>query len=282
MSSTVTGGLLRIKLSLRTEIAGWLTLNYQYQLAAAIYNILSQSSPEYSAFLHDHGYLGADGKLRKLFTFSRLQLYNGGGRQGDFLRLSIHTRAELFISSPMINEFIQHLVVGLFTNQKINIESKEKQASFRIERIEVLPNPEFTETCRFLALSPIVLTTAANTSSGMQMYYYRPFDEGISEAVRASLLKKHETIYNAPPENTDLTFTIDCDYITRKGGQDKVSKLIHIKEGHEDETRVKAFLCPFYLSGSKGLMLTAWDCGLGDKTSMGFGCVDLAGEKKVS
>jgi len=270
---------LRIKLSLLSESTGWLTLNYQYQLAAAIYAILSQSSPAYSAFLHDHGYLGADGKLRKLFTFSRLQLYYGFVQQGEYLRLSNCTRAELYISSPMINEFIQHLVVGLFTNQKIIIENKKKAALFRIERIEVLPNPEFTETCRFLALSPIVLTTTANTLSGMQMYYYRPFDEGISEAVRASLLKKHETIYNTPPENTNLTFTIDREYITRKGGQDKVSKLIHIKEGHEDETRVKAFLCPFYLTGSKQLMQTAWDCGLGDKTSMGFGCVEV-GEKK--
>lgn len=270
---------MRIKLSLRTDTAGWLTLNYQYQLAAAIYALLSQSSPEYSAFLHDRGYLGADGKLRKLFTFSRLQLFNGGGRQGEFIHLFAHTRAELYISSPMINEFIQHLVVGLFTNQKLVIESKAKQALLRIERIEVLPNPEFTETCRFLALSPIVLTRAASALSGKQMYYYRPFDEDISEAVRASLLKKHETVYGAPPANANLTFTVDREYITRKGGPDNVSKLIYIRQGHEDETKVKCFISPFYLTGSKELMQTAWDCGLGDKSSMGFGCIEV-GEKK--
>jgi len=43
--------------------------NYQYPHTAAIYKILSQFSPDYSAFLHDRGYTGLDGKPRKLFTF---------------------------------------------------------------------------------------------------------------------------------------------------------------------------------------------------------------------
>ncbi len=49
------------------------------------------------------------------------------------------------------------------------------------------------------------------------------------------------------------------------------SKLITIKEGSAEETRVKAFESLFYLTGSKELMQVAYECGIGQRNSMGFG-----------
>jgi len=57
--------------------------------------------------------------------------------------------------------------------------------------------------------------------------------------------------------------------------------LVKVKEGRPDQTNVKGFLAPFTLSGSVELMRTAWEAGLGDKCSMGFGCVGVV-ESKTS
>lgn len=68
---------MRIKLSLRS-INGYcsIPINYQYPLSAAIYKILSHGSDEYADWLHDRGYLTADGKPMKLFNFSKFFILN--------------------------------------------------------------------------------------------------------------------------------------------------------------------------------------------------------------
>lgn len=60
---------MRLKLTLFAVKSYMMPCNYHYPLSAAIYKILSQPSPDYSAFLHDRGYTGPDGKPCKLFTF---------------------------------------------------------------------------------------------------------------------------------------------------------------------------------------------------------------------
>ena len=267
---------MRIKMTLRAnQHRCSLPYNYQYPLSAAIYKILANSSPEYADFLHDKGYIGPDGKPRKLFTFSRLSFTPKCRPKGKMLSVAPNSSAALFISSPMLQDFVQHFVIGLFSNQKIEITAAETRAVFFIEQVETIAEPEFTSPSRFIALSPIVLTTQIDTPTGLQTYYYRPLDEQLANAVRESLIRKHETVYGAAPQDTNLTFEVDREYIERRGGPDKVSKLITIREGFADATKVKCFIAPFTLSGSTELMHTAWECGLGDKCSMGFGCVEV-------
>ncbi len=271
---------MRLKLTLFAENPERIPCNYQYPLSAAIYKLLSQSSPEYSEFLHDHGYTGPDGKPRKLFTFSGLFITPKPGTRGDCLQLRPRSTAVLLISSPMINDFVQHLVMGLFSNQVIEIGGGGARTAFAVRQVEVLPEPVFTETTRFIARSPIVVTTVTDSPKGRQTYYYRPMDGELSGAARLSLLKKHLMVYKRPPENDDLVMRIDRDYIRDRGGEKKVSRLIRLREGQPDRTDVKGFMCPFTLTGSTELMRTAWECGLGDKTSMGFGCIEAVGGRK--
>jgi len=273
---------MRIKLTLRAIAKSTnLPFNYQYPLSAAIYNILSHSSPEYSDFLHNQGYIGPDNKPRKLFTFSRLFFTPKCRPRGSALKVIPNSRATLYISSPMLRDFVQHFVIGLFSNQHIEIAGPHSKSVFFVEQVETIPEPEFTSPCRFRALSPIVLTTQIDTANGLQTYYYRPFDGGLSNAVRESLVHKHETVYGEPPQDTSLEFSIDKDYIDKRGGPKRVSKLITIREGFSDATKVKGFIAPFTLTGSTELMRTAWECGLGDKCSMGFGCVELIQTSEV-
>ncbi len=267
---------MRIKLLLSSPNGqSTIPINYQYHMAAAIYQILSTASPEYAEFLHRQGHLGPDGKPRKLFTFSKLYFIPKATQQGNRLLVKARSRVELVVSSPMLQDFLQHFVIGLFERQRIDIGDLEGRMTLLVQQVEALPEPVFGESTRFICLSPIVLTTQIDTSHGMGTYFYRPLDFGLAEAVRKNLLGKHKTAYGKAPDSDRLHFAVDEAYIQRQGGQEGVSKKITIREGHEDKTEVKAFVAPFTLTGSTELMRTAWECGLGDKCSMGFGCVEV-------
>jgi CRISPR-associated endoribonuclease Cas6 len=113
----------------------------------------------------------------------------------------------------------------------------------------------------------------------LQPYYYRANDPELSEAVRQNLLSKYEIIDGSPAPDDYLQFTIDADYLSRRGGVEKVSKLVTIKEGTREETRIKGFECPFTLRGNPELMAMAWECGVGDHNSMGCGMVEEVGKQ---
>ena len=67
-------GFMRLKITILSQRDQTIPFNYNYHLAAGVYRVLSRSSQYYSEFLHDRGYLGPDGKLRKLFTLSGLSI----------------------------------------------------------------------------------------------------------------------------------------------------------------------------------------------------------------
>ncbi|MER3523977.1 MAG: hypothetical protein C4326_07890 [Ignavibacteria bacterium] len=55
-----------------------------------------------------------------------------------------------------------------------------------------------------------------------------------------------------------------------------VSKLITIQQGHDDETKVRGFMCPLMIKGNPELIRLAYESGLGEKGSLGFGFIELA------
>lgn len=241
-------------------------INYAYPLSAGIYKILRQASPDYASFLHDQGYPAPSGRLMKLFTFSKLWI-PAVRRTANFLRGG-NAPWRLQVGSPMLDEFVQNFVLGLFESAELTIAGRGVRALFRIEQVETLPLPEFRETMRFKCLSPIVASTDHERDGRKQIYYYRPEDAGLSEALRNNLLQKYEIIHGKQAPTDNLRFRIEA--------WDKPkSKLMAIKEGTPEQNRVKAFETYFTLEGSTELMQVAWECGLGEHNSQGFGMLDL-------
>lgn len=271
---------MRIKLTLTATAQSEffkIPINYQYPLSAAIYKILNSGSPEYAKFLHDQGYITPEGRLMKLFTFSYLTIPRKRIDAGFFIIPAV-TPMTLFISSPMLDGFVQHLVTGAFARQRIDIAGPRQRSSFLISQVEAVPTPEFTRTTRFICQSPFVLSTVHERNGKLRPYYLRPDDPELSAAVRKNLIQKYAAIYHQPPSDETLEFCLDSGYIRRRGGPEKVTKLITLKEGHVTaETRIKGIFAPFTLSGSQELIQAAWEAGIGEHCSQGFGCVDIAG-----
>lgn len=258
---------MRIQLSLAPQHKlTTVPLNYAYHLSAAIYKILQQASSEYAEFLHHKGYTAPSGRLMKLFTFSKLWIPNVRRREGvltgsnDFWYLQV--------SSPMLEEFVQNFVLGLFTSNEIAISGQDCHAAFWVEQVDALPTPGFRQTMRFKCLSPITASTVKESEKGLSVYYYRPEDAGLSDALRKNLLAKYEIIHGYPPEDDRLIFRLEAFDKPR-------SRLITIKEGTPAATRIKSFETYFTFEGNPELIHTAWECGLGGHNSQGFGMIDV-------
>ncbi len=264
---------MRLKLSLlpqspRTAVP----INYNYPLSAALYKTLRQAEPEYAAWLHDRGYASPNRRFYKLFTFSRLFI-PVARRDGSVLIAGDERPWHLLVSSPMEDDFVQNFVLGLFQEQTLEIGGPGAVGRFLIGSVEALPVPEFRSPIRGVMLSPLVCTTMREHNGKQQPYYFRPQDAGLSAALHQNLLNKYEVVHGRPCEDETFEIQLDMDYFNRKNG--KVSKLLHIKEGTAEETRIKAFEMPFRMSGNPDLLRIAWECGLGDKNSLGLGMIEV-------
>jgi CRISPR-associated endoribonuclease Cas6 len=265
----------------RTDIP----ISYSYCLSSAIYRWIEISSPEFSDFLHNKGYSTETLKRGfKHFCFSQLFI-----EHSRVVGEEIHINGgniQWYIGMP-IEESLQHLVTGLFERREFFIGREENR--FSVEQVETLPEPEWKRVMKFRTISPVTVSVAGlaegNLQSGLRSAegYLRPKlsarylkadDPKLSESLRLNLLHRYESLYGELPAETEFRCTTDAEYIARRGGVDRVSKLVTIKKGMPEETKVRGFQCPVTLEGNTELIKLAYESGLGEKGSIGFGMIE--------
>ncbi len=247
---------MRIKLHLSaTQPNAILPINSNHAIAALVYATVQNSSAEFAKFLHEKGFVTND-RTFKMFTFSRL-LPRQAKRMGDKYLL-IQPDIELQISSP-IHEFVEHFVAGLFQAETFRIAS----ASFALQSAETLPAPEFSERMEFRCLAPI--TESVRDEAGRVRYL--DVNEDWSQIIQQNLLRKYQILHGRQPANTSLTWEWDQNYlaeVTARGA--RASALLDIRG-----IKVRGWLAPFTITGSKELMAVGYETGYGSRNSMGFG-----------
>ncbi len=256
---------MRLKLTLiqerKTEA---LPLNSNYYISSAIYRTLERSSPEFSELMHNYGYSNPDERRKfKLFTFSNLDVPD---RRIENARLISFSKTISFTLSSPMDDFLQHLVTGLFSDGYFFIES----ARFRKGEIISLPEPDFHETMEFSMLSPLVVSVMRPDRSKEFLKYS---DARLAPMLLQNLRAKYELVHRRAFEGETEPFWIQFSerYIAQRQG--KIEKLITIREGREGETKIKAILCPFSITAPVELIKIGYDCGFGEKNAQGFGMV---------
>ena len=244
-----------------------LPINNSHLISSLIYNIVDKSSSEYAERLHNQGYR-LQNRAFKLFTFS--PLYPGNRRKWVMHENGTMSTAEALlhvtISSPK-EEFIEHLVIGLLHEPYVWIGNER----FRVETVRKLDQPELTGDMEFIMLSPLVCTTKREPDQYPQYLY--PGDQEFERVLLENLCRKYQALHGRSfsCESGQFDFAIDEAYVERMHG--KVQKLITLKEGRSDETKIKGTLAPFRLRAPRELMEIGYECGFGEKNSMGFGMV---------
>lgn len=242
-------------------------INHSSLISSLIYNTIDRSSSEYAERLHEQGYR-LENRAFKLFTFSPL---NPANRRKWVMHengtMSTGERhLHLTISSPK-EEFIEHLVLGLLQEPFVAV-GRER---FRVETVRKLDPPVFSGDMRFVMLSPLVCATSSEADQHPQ--YLFPGDSDFKRVLVANLCRKYEVLQGKPftCSEAEVMFELDPEYVTRVNG--KVQKLITLKEGRSDESKVKGTFAPFRLAAPRALIEVGYECGFGEKNAQGFGMV---------
>jgi CRISPR-associated endoribonuclease Cas6 len=127
-----------------------------------------------------------------------------------------------------------------------------------------LSPPVFEEEMTFRTLSPACI--ALNREGIRYPEYLSPEHPAAADIVRNNLLNKYLTFYGKP-------FDEPFNFVLQATNQPK-PKLIAIKTGTPEVTNIKGYLFDFKMQAPKELMRIAYECGIGEKGSMGFGMLE--------
>lgn len=264
---------MRLKITLKpTKSEYAVPANYGYPLGAALYNIFSKGSKEFTDWLHAKGWIAPNGKPLKLFTFSKIFFGKFKPENGI-----IHSAGNsfFFFSSPVQDSIISTFINGVMHNNFIEIANYKAKSRFLIKNIEIVEQPQFLPTSQFIMLSPTVAATVRVESGRELLYYLRPHDSELGDVLRKNLINKYELIHKKPYLGP-IQISLSKEYIERMGDERKLTTLVTIKEGTPEETKVKAFICPLVFTGRQEILQVAYDCGVGVKNSVGCGMIGIS------
>lgn len=226
-----------------------LPFNYNYHLSSAIYSTFEEADPDLADYLHRSDEI-------KLYTFSRLLVQDREVKdEGLLIKGPVH----LYISTG--KELIMKVgVEGSLSKGKLRVGDIE----FRISSIEILEEPDFSKVegdyISGKTLSPVNTTTKRKKNGELKSWDLYPDDIQFYENLRRNLLKKYEMIHKEKPEDRFFDLKI----------REFKKERIKIRESMH-----RASTFHFKFKGSPELIKTAYDCGLGEKNSMGFGCTEI-------
>lgn len=253
----------KLTLQIQPEVMGReLPINYQYPLQAAIYHTLGNSDHEFSTWLHENGYQ-LNGKRFKLFTFSNLIVPQYGI---DKLRERLIVKSDLvtlyitFLPERSTQQFIQ----GIFQQQIIQIADYISGTQFTVREIQVMAPLDYQSDMVFQTLSPVCISLRNERG---YMDYLSPTDPRYELGILQGLLDRYNTIHGHP-----FSGTPHCHLQLLN---EPKSSLVRIKAGTPNETRVRGYRYQFRLDLPEELMQIAYEGGLGEKGSMGFGMISV-------
>lgn len=239
-------------------------------MMAAIYKLLQLGSSEFSEFLHNIGYK-LNGQSFKLFTFT-LKFDDAKLFSNSLLLQSPF--AKLYISSPLIDEFVKNILIGSFEKQRMEIYSENIKTEFAIRDVELIPKENFTIRNYFKLASPLVLSKKITLKGIDTKYYFRVEDniEEINKSLNNNLIKKYEIINNKTYNGDGVELKWDKEYIlSAQRSNKRLSKKTSILKDINNPIDVIGMFCPFLLEGDVELIKTGYECGFGENNSLGFG-----------
>lgn len=252
---------MRFKLSLHIDKSVFgdkLPLNYTYELSSVVYKIFSKSDKEFAVWLHENGFSSGNKKF-KLFTFSRLHvpLFRIEGEFMHILSDTVEWQIS-FLPERSTLEFIS----GVFQNQTFELGTRQANVRFNVYEISVMPPPIFPETMEFETLSPICISLRRENE---KVDYLSPDNPEALPIIRQNLLNKYFAFHG---KEYDSKFDFNFEVLSKPK-----SVLVTIKSNTPQQTRVRGFMCRFRMTAPLELMKVAYDAGVGEKGSTGFGMV---------
>ena len=254
---------MRFQLSLKIDshvFGNRLPINYQYELSAWIYKIIAQGDQHYAEWLHQNGFSEKHRNFR-LFVFSNL--YSPGIKFENDRLLFVSDKASFYLSL-LPEKSTEAFVMGIFREQEFSLGDRISKVQFRVQQVEMVPSPTFTDDFVFKTLSPVVVSVGQTNSHHPR--YVNPDEDNYGQLLINNLIEKYNVFFQRPfVGDTNLKFELLSPVR---------SKLIRIKAGTREETQVKGFVFTFRMEADRELLKVMYEAGMGEKGSLGFGCVE--------
>jgi CRISPR-associated endoribonuclease Cas6 len=233
--------------------------SYNYFLQAMIYNSLSD---KLSVFLHNQGF-EYEKRSFKMFTFSRLfGKYRIHKLSSGQCNIVFYSSFYFYLSSPF-DQILQEFANKMVSGTPVNLNGNR----LFISSVQVLMPPVFDkEPTSIKMLSPVsIRSTHENEDADTpKTHYYSPMEKEFSELIRLNLLKKFLAFSKRLSDFEDLE--IKPLHFSEKKNFALVTYKGFI---------IKGYTGVYELSGNRELKQFAWDCGLGERNSQGFGMFDI-------
>lgn len=240
---------MRLEIILKGKNNFKVPFNYNHILSAIIYNKIADLN--FANELHSS-------KSFKFFTFS--QIYIPKRRIVKDGIIAKDGVISFYISSP--NDFlIKSLVDGFLEDLEISFQNQK----LTIQKIEALKTPEFSSKSEFKTLAPIIVRTKKEIDGELKIWDLAPSDK-FFKSLENNLIKKYIKFNNLTKTDKKINIYSDMNFVKRKR--------ISINKGNAT-THHRAYMMDFILEGDLDLIEFAYDVGIGEKNSMGFGMIKL-------
>ena len=250
----------KVTLQLCPEIKGReIPINYQYELSSVIYHILAKGDSQYSKWLHENGF-EYENKRFKLFTFSRLIAPYGIDKERQRLILKSNIVEWYITFSP--ERSTKEFILGVFNQQQFEIADSISGASFRVREIQIMPSMNLTSETVFETMSPVCISQRNEKGYAD---YLSPEHPNYTKAILTGLLARYEVLFHRKYEGET--------YCKLELLNQPKSCLIAVKAGTSSATKVRGYLYRFRIELPLELLQIAYECGLGEKGSIGFGMI---------
>lgn len=235
---------MRLNVKLKGKNNFKIPFNYNHILSSVIYNKIVDLDLAHE--LHSSNSF-------KFFNFSQLNI-----PQRKIVKdgiISKNGKINFYLSSP--NDILIKNIVSGFVD---DLEIKFKNEKLIVEKIEALRTPDFTEISEFKTISPIIIRDVNDKNKRIDLAPSDKFFRGIEN----NLIKKY-CIFNEI-DRTDKEIKVYSEMANVK------RKRITIPKG-PNTTYHRAYMMDIILEGDVDLIEFAYDVGLGEKNSMGFGMI---------
>lgn len=241
---------MRLKILLKSE-KGKLKIpfNYNHIISAIIYNKIADL--ELANKLHSS-------QSYKFFTFSQLNIHRFKIIKDGFL--SQNGTIDFLISSPD-DYLIKSLVEGFLSDLTVDFAGTK----LLIQKVELLPVPEFKEKIKVKTLSPIITRTKKEVDGEMKIWDLAPGNHFFKN-LENNLINKYKKFNDINETNKEIKIYSEFNNVKRKR--------ITLKKG-EEQTYHRAYMMDLILEGDIELLKFAYDAGVGEKSALGFGMVSI-------
>ena len=248
---------MRIIIRLNSENTIKVPFNYNSIITGIIYTTLHDK--HYSNHLHeDKGF--------KYFTISQLYFYKFN-IDHTHQQFNVKDGFSFIVSCPD-NYFINTLMQGLAEQQYVWLNNQR----LTVESIMVEPYFKKDVTTTYYTLSPILVRTKRLIDGKEKVHDLNPSETQFYTQIRELLIKKHNQYHNKE-EYTTSDIQVTSQMRNTRGVRIAIKK-------HDNITYNRSYFMDLTITAPPPLQDFIYDCGVGEKTAMGFGCISRGKTEK--